>query len=78
VTWGCYEFQEKKREYLKGIINEITTNSKNKNIRDLYREINKFKRDYEDRNDLVKEENDHLLADSHNFWVDDEIISLPF
>jgi hypothetical protein len=30
----------KKREYLKDKINEFTTNSKNKNIRDVYRGIN--------------------------------------
>jgi hypothetical protein len=34
-------------------------NSKNKNDRDLYRGINEFKRGYDD-------ENDNLLADSHN------------
>jgi hypothetical protein len=33
-------FRKKKREYLKGKINELATNSKNKNTRDLYREIN--------------------------------------
>jgi hypothetical protein len=33
----------KKREYLKNKINELETNSKNKNIRDLYKSINKFK-----------------------------------
>jgi hypothetical protein len=38
------QFRNKKREYLKGKINELVTNSKNKNIRDLYREINEFKR----------------------------------
>jgi hypothetical protein len=37
-------FRNKKREYLKGKINEPTMNSKNKNIRDLYRGINEFKR----------------------------------
>jgi hypothetical protein len=37
-------------------------NSKNKNIRDLYKEINEFKRDYQPRNILVKDEN----ADYHN------------
>jgi hypothetical protein len=36
-------FRNKKREYLKHKINELRTNSKNKNIRDLYRGINKFK-----------------------------------
>jgi hypothetical protein len=30
-------FRDKKREYLKGKINELKTNNKNKNIRDLHR-----------------------------------------
>jgi hypothetical protein len=33
-------FRTKKREYLKNKINELETNSKSKNIRDLYRGIN--------------------------------------
>jgi hypothetical protein len=33
----------KKRKYLKDKINELATNRKNKNIRDLYKEINGFK-----------------------------------
>jgi hypothetical protein len=33
-------FRNKKREHLKYRINELATNSKNKNIRDLYRGIN--------------------------------------
>jgi hypothetical protein len=33
-------FRNKKREYLKSKINELETNNKNKNIRDLYRGIN--------------------------------------
>jgi uncharacterized protein YaaR (DUF327 family) len=37
-------FRNKKREYLKDKINELTTNSRNKNIRDLYRGISIFKR----------------------------------
>jgi hypothetical protein len=59
-------FRNKKREYLKDKINELATNSKNKNIRDLYRGINEFKRGYQPRNNLVKDENGDLLADSHN------------
>jgi hypothetical protein len=35
-------FRNKKREYVKDKIDELATNSKNKNIRDLYREINGF------------------------------------
>jgi hypothetical protein len=37
-------FRNKKREYLKGKINELATNSKNKNIRD-----SEFKRGYQSR-----------------------------
>jgi hypothetical protein len=44
----------------------LATNSKNKNIRDLYRGINEFKRDYEPGNNLVKDDNGDLLSDSHN------------
>jgi hypothetical protein len=55
-------FQEgKKKEYLKDKINESATSSKNKN-----RGINKFKKGYQPRNNLVKDENFDLLADSHN------------
>jgi hypothetical protein len=65
--------RNKKREYLKDEINELATNSKNKNIRYLYRGINEFKRGYQPRNNLVKDEKGDLLADSHNIlnrWVD--------
>jgi hypothetical protein len=34
-------------EYLKGKINEHETNNKNKNIGDLYRDINGFKKGYQ-------------------------------
>jgi hypothetical protein len=40
-------------------------NSKNKNIRDLYRGINEYKRYYQPRSNLVKGENGDLLADSN-------------
>jgi hypothetical protein len=59
-------FRNKKRQYIKERINEFATNSKNKHIRDLYRGINEFKRGYQPRNNLVKDENSDLLADSHN------------
>jgi hypothetical protein len=35
-------------------------------MRDLYRGINEFKRGYQPRNNLVKDENGDLLADSHS------------
>jgi hypothetical protein len=59
-------FGNKKREYLKDKINELATNSNIKNIRDLYRGINGYQRDYQPTNNLVKDENGDLLADSHN------------
>jgi hypothetical protein len=43
-------------------------NSKNKNIRDLYRGINEFKRGYQPQSNLVKDENGDLLADSDNIF----------
>jgi hypothetical protein len=47
-------------------MNELATNSKNKNIRDLYRGINEFRKSYQPITNLVKDENGDLLADSHN------------
>jgi hypothetical protein len=41
-------------------------NSKNKNIRDLYRGINEFKRGYQPRSNFVRDENGDLLADFNN------------
>jgi hypothetical protein len=43
------ELSEKEREYLKEKINEILMNSKDKNIRELYRDINEFKKFYQPR-----------------------------
>jgi hypothetical protein len=43
-------FINKKMEYLKDKINEPVKNIKNRNIRDLYRGINEFKRGYQPRN----------------------------
>jgi hypothetical protein len=46
-------------------------NSKNKNIRDLYKGINEFRRGYQPKSNLVKDENVDLLLDSNtivNRW----------
>jgi hypothetical protein len=59
-------FRNKKREYLKDKINELATNSKNKNTRDLYRGVNECKMGCRPRNNIVKDENGDLLADSQN------------
>jgi hypothetical protein len=58
--------RNKKRQYQKDKIDKLATNSKNKNIRDLYRGKNDFTRGYHPRSNFVKDENGDLLADSHN------------
>jgi hypothetical protein len=47
---------------LRGKINELETNNKNKNIRDLYRGINEFKKGYHPRINIIKDENGNLLV----------------
>jgi hypothetical protein len=51
---------------LKGKISELEINNKNKNMRDLYRGINEFKRGYQPRINIIKDENGNLLADPQN------------
>ena len=45
---------------------ELENNSKIKNIRDLYRGINDFKKGYQPRTDIVKDEKGDVVADSHS------------
>jgi hypothetical protein len=64
VRWEASRyFRNKKRENLKDKINELELDSNNKNIRDLYRGINEFKKGHLPRTNLVKDEKDNLLAD---------------
>ncbi|KAJ4439290.1 hypothetical protein ANN_07411 [Periplaneta americana] len=56
--------RNKKRGYLKEKLNEVEANSKNKNIRDLYKGIKEFKNGYQPRVNVIKDENGDLLADS--------------
>ena len=56
----------KGKKYLKVKINELETNSKNKNIRDLYRGINDFKKGYQARTNVVNDEKGDLVADSYS------------
>jgi hypothetical protein len=57
IRWeASRHFRNKKQKYLKDRINELESNSKNKNIRGLYRGINEFKKGYQPRTDLVKDE----------------------
>jgi hypothetical protein len=53
-------------------VNELESNSKKKNIRELYRDINEFEKGYQLRTNLVKDEKGDLLADPHkivNMWM---------
>jgi hypothetical protein len=59
-------FRNQKSEYLKAKINDLETNSKNMNIRELYKGINDFKKSYQPRNNIVKDEKRDLVADSHS------------
>jgi hypothetical protein len=70
VRWEANRhFRNKKREYLKDKMNDLKSNSKNKNIRDLYRGINEFKKGYHPRTNLVKKERGNLLTDPHKIMV---------
>jgi hypothetical protein len=57
-------FRNKKWEYQKDKINELERNTKN--IGDLHRGIKEFKKGYQPRSNLVKDENGDLLADPQN------------
>jgi hypothetical protein len=56
---------------LKDRIKELESNSKNKNIRDLYRGINELKKGYQPRTNLVKDKRGNLHTYPHkilNRW----------
>ena len=61
-------FRNKKKEYLKAKIEKLETNSKIKNIRDLQRGIKYFKKGYQPRTSIVKDEKGDLVADSHSIF----------
>jgi hypothetical protein len=56
----------KRRKCLEDKISELETNTKNKNIKDLYGSINELKEGYKPITKLVKDENSDLLADSRS------------
>jgi len=59
-------FRDKKKAYLRAKIEELETISKIQNIRDLYRGISDFKKGYQPRCNIVKDEKGDLVADSHS------------
>ena len=54
-------FRNKKKAYLKAKTEDLETNSKIKNIRDLYRGIDDFKKGYQSRTNVVKDETGDLV-----------------
>jgi hypothetical protein len=54
--------RKKKREYFKDKINWLQTNNKRKYITDLYRGISEFKKGYQLRIGIIKDENGNLFA----------------
>ena len=59
-------FRNKKKAYLKVKTEELETNSKINNVRDLSRSINDFKKGCQPRTTIVKDEKGDLVADSHS------------
>jgi ribosomal protein L21E len=59
-------FRNKNKIYLKAKFEEFETNSKIKNIRDLCRGINDFKKRYQPRTNIIKDVKGDLVAVSHH------------
>jgi hypothetical protein len=71
ISREASRFQEQDKGISETQNYEFESNSKNKNIRDLYRGINEFKKGYQPRTSLVKHERGDLVADPHkilNRW----------
>jgi hypothetical protein len=62
-------FRNKKKAYLKSKIEELETNSKINNIRDLFRGINDVRKGYQHRTRRVKDEKGDLVLDSHSIMM---------
>jgi hypothetical protein len=62
-------FRNKKKVYLKAKIEDLETNSKINIIRDLYKGINDFKKGYQPRTVIVKDERGDLVVDPHSIMA---------
>jgi len=56
----------KEEEYLNAKVDELENNSKIKNIRELYRSINDFKKGYQPRTNTLKDKKPNLVTDCHS------------
>jgi len=59
-------FRNKKMEYMKAEIDELEINSKVKNFRYLHRGIIVFKKGYQSRSNIAKDEKGDLVTGSHS------------
>ena len=57
------------KAYLKVKIEELETDIKINNVMDLYRGINDFKKGYQPRTTIVKDEKGDLVTDSHSIMA---------
>jgi hypothetical protein len=58
--------RSQRKGYLEAKLEEFETNSEVKSIRDLYRGISDFKKSYQHRSNMVKDEKVDLVTDSHS------------
>jgi len=59
-------FRNEMKAHLKAKSEEVETNSKIKNIREFYRGINDFKKGYQPRTNVAKDDKGDFIADSHS------------
>ena len=67
------QFRNKRKAYMKAKIEDLETNSKIKNIRDLCRGISDFKKSHQPRTNIVKDETGDLITGSYSIlarWRD--------
>jgi hypothetical protein len=62
-------FRNKMKAYLKAKIQELESNSKINNVRDLYRGINDLRKGYQPRTIIVKDEKGDVVADYHSIMA---------
>ena len=56
--------RKKKRDYMKTKVNKLEENSKNKNIREMYKGINEFKKGNQPRAYVIKKHDSTIAADT--------------
>ena len=67
----CRTFKKMKRDYMKAKVNKLEENSNNKNIWEMYKGINEFKKDYQPRVYVIKKHDGRIEADRTsilNIW----------